>query len=185
MQVRKTIDDLRLSLEHVIAEEELLQIIFRGLETLRQSFLSDRLQFSPTDINFLQSLSSISDNLRKFIELKEELLEVRSLMEFEDLMDRLTHTNEALAGFRVATRVAKEIRELREKLPTLRDHDEAHKTFHRSSRIVDLEQKPPRCSKNHPMVVRDGRHGYFWGCSRYPLCMGRAQLTAEQQHILA
>ena len=116
MEVRQVIDDLRFSLEHITAEDELLGVIADRLTALRQSFSSHRSLFTPTDIEFLKALTGISDHLRTFIELKEELLNVGSLKEYKDIVSRLTHTKGALACFPVAKRVAKEIRELNERL---------------------------------------------------------------------
>ena len=109
-----------------------------------------------------------------------------SLKEYKEVVSRLTQTKDALAGFPVAKRVAKEIRALSEKLPAIRDQDEAQRKFRRSSRIAQLilEQNPRHCPRNHPMVIREGRRGYFWGCSRYPFCEETAQLTAEEEDAL-
>ena len=74
MEVRRVIDDLRFSVEHITAEEELLQVITDQLTALRQSFSSHRPLFTPGDIEFLKTLTGISDYLRAFVELKKELL---------------------------------------------------------------------------------------------------------------
>jgi ssDNA-binding Zn-finger/Zn-ribbon topoisomerase 1 len=78
----------------------------------------------------------------------------------------------------------KEIRELNEKLPTIREQDDANRQFRINTRVLDLEQNPPYCRHNHTMVIRKGRHGYFWGCSRYPFCEEVEQLTREQKDRL-
>jgi hypothetical protein len=64
MQVRQAIDDLRSSLEHITAEDELLRIIADQLTALRQSYPSHLSSFTPRDIEFLKSLGVISDHLR-------------------------------------------------------------------------------------------------------------------------
>jgi hypothetical protein len=184
MEVRQVIDDLRSSLEHVTPEDELLGVIADRLTALRQSFPSHRSLFTPSDIEFLNSLSVISDHLRAFIELKEELLSVGSLKEYEDIVSRLTQAKGALACFPVARRVAKEIRALNERLPAIREQDDAQRQFRFNARILDLEQNPRRCPRNHPMVIREGTHGHFWGCSRYPFCSATAQLTPEENDLL-
>ncbi len=184
MEVRQVIDDLRSSLEHVTPEDELLAVIADRLTALRQSFPSHRSLFTPSDIEFLKSLSVISDHLRAFIELKEELLSVGSLKEYEDIVNRLTHAKGALACFPVGRRVAKEIRALNERLPAIREQDEAQRQFRHNAGILDLEKTPRRCPRNHPMVIREGTHGHFWGCSRYPFCSATAQLTPEENDLL-
>jgi len=184
MEIRQVIDDLRSSLEHVTPEDELLGVIADRLTSLRQSFPSQPVPFTPSDIDFLKSLSVISDHLRAFIELKEELLSVGSLKEYEDIASRLTHAKGGLACFPVARRVAKEIRALNERLPAIRVQDEAQRQFRLNGRILDLEQNPRRCPRSHPMVIREGTHGHFWGCSRYPFCSAMAQLTHEENDLL-
>ena len=141
VEVRKAIDDLRCSLDHLAREEELLQVVSDGLTALRQSFPFHRPLFTPSDIEFLKSLTGISDHLRSFIEMKEELLNVDSLKEYREIVSRLTHTKDALAGFPVTKRVAKEIRDLNERLPAIRDQDETRRKFRLKARILDLEPR--------------------------------------------
>ena len=184
MEVRQTIDDLRYSVEHITAENELWGIIVDRLTALRQVFTSQRRVFTPGDIEFLQSLTGVSDHLRAFADLKEEAVDVGSVKEYEDIVTRLTHTKGALADFPVAKTVAKAMRELDETLPAIQEKDEANRQFRRSGRIHDLEQNPRLCPRNHPMVIRRGKWGNFWGCSRYPFCEKTAQLTREQGDLL-
>jgi hypothetical protein len=184
MEVRQAIDDLRSSLEHITAEDELLGVIADRLTALRQSYPSHRSSFTPSDIEFLKSLGVISDHLRAFIELKEELASVSSLKEYEDIVSRLTRAKGSLACFPVARRIAKEIRGLNERLPAIREQDEAQRQFRLNARILDLQQNPHRCPHHHPMVIREGTHGHFWGCSRYPFCCATAQLTPEENDLL-
>lgn len=184
MEVREAIVDLRSSLGHIIAEDELLGLIADRLTALRQCYPSHRSLFTPSDIEFLKSLGAISDHLRRFIELKEELISVSSLKEYEEIVSRLTHAKDALAGFPVARRVAKEIRGLNERLLAIRQQDEAQLEFRLNARIVDLQQNPRQCPRRHPMVIREGTRGHFWGCSRYPFCCATAQLTPKEHDFL-
>ncbi len=184
MDVQQAIDDLRSSLERVVAEDELFGVIVDRLAFLRRAYASQRSLFTPSDIEFLKSVNVISDHLRAFIELREELLTVGSIDEYEDILRRLTHAKNALASFPVGRRVAKEIRELNERLPAIREHDEARRQFRTDARILELQQNPRYCARNHAMVIRKGSHGYFWGCSRYPFCDETAQLSAEEHDLL-
>jgi len=184
MEVRQVIDDLRFSLENVTPEDTLLGVIADRLTALRQSFPSHRPLFTPADIEFLKSLGVISDQLGKFIELKEELLSVGSLKDYEDIVSRLTRAKGALARFPVGRRVAKEIRALNERLPVIREQDEANRRFRLNSRTLDLEENPRHCPRNHPMTIREGTHGHFWGCSRYPFCSATGQLTTAENDLL-
>lgn len=184
MEVRQAIDDLRSSLNLILSEDELLGRIDVQLPALRQSFPSNRSSFSPSDIEFLKSLAGISDHLRAFIELREELPSVTSLQEYTDLRRRLVRIKGSLAHFPVGKRIAKEIRELNERLPVIRDQDKVRLQSRIDVRIRDLEQNPRRCPRHHPMVIREGTQGYFWGCSRYPSCSATAQLTPRENGLL-
>lgn len=155
------------------SEEELLRAIDDRLITLRQLFRSQKSVFSPGDIEFLKSLASISDQLRSFIQLKEELVDIRTIEDYEALVSRLSEK-----------RVKKEIRELSERLPDIRQQDEANRQIRVNRRIIDLEQNPPRCRYNHVMVIREAQHGFFLGCSRFPFCHLTTQLTPEQMDRL-
>lgn len=184
MEVREAIDDLRSSLEHITAEDELLAVIDVRVPGLRQSYPSHRPLFTPTDIAFLKSLGPVSDHLRAFLELKEELADLNSLEEYEDIVRRLIRVKRGLACFPVAARIAKELRELNERLPAIRQQDEDRRQFRRNARILDLQQNPRRCACSHSMVIREGKRGYFWGCSRYPFCTATKRLTPEEDRLL-
>ena len=185
MEARQHIDDLRDSVEHIADDEKLLAIIDDQLPVLRQLFRSQRSAFTPGDIEFLTSLTGVLDHLRAFADLKEESIDVGSVREYEDIVIRLTQIKSALADIPVGKRVAKAIRELGEKLPAIQQNDEANRQFRRSGRIHVLEHDAPLCLSNHSMVIRIGSRGdSFWGCSRYPFCKNRAQLTPEQRDLL-
>jgi hypothetical protein len=184
MDVRQVIDDLRSSLGHMTAEDQLLDFIDSSLSALRECYPACRSLFSANDIEFLKELILISNHLRAFMDLKEELVSVNSLKEYEEIIGRLGRVKSALANWPVAKRVAREIRELNERLPAIREQDEAQRRFRLGARISDLEQSPRRCRRGHPMVIRHGSNGYFWGCSRYPLCSANAQLTSEENDLL-
>ncbi len=180
MDVQTVIDELRFSLEHTISEQELLLAINERLRALRESFSSQGSLFTPSHIESLKSMAAISDQLRAFIKLREELLDVGTIEDYTSMVRRLIEIKGRLAPFAVCKRVRKEIRELNEKLPTIREQDDAKRQVRVNTRILDLEQAPPHCRRNHAMVIREGRHGYFWGCSRYPFCEEVVQLTPEQ-----
>jgi hypothetical protein len=104
--------------------------------------------------------------------------------EYEDILTRLTHTKSALADLLVGKRVAKAIRELDEKLPSIQARDEANRQFRLGGRIHALEQNPQLCPQGRLMVIRTGARGDFWGCSQFPLCWKTAQLIPEQGDLL-
>lgn len=167
-----------------LAEEELLEIITSNLAMLRQEYSLNRDSFTKDHIDFLKSLTPLSTQLRSFIALKEELSYVNSLKHYTFLMNQLVDIKNALHSFAVCKRVSKEIRELNEKLPQVRQEDEAKQQSRINTRIIDLEQNPRRCPRKHAMAIREGRYGYFWGCSKYPTCQHKQELTPDEKDRL-
>jgi hypothetical protein len=184
MNIQESIDELSFSLEHSLKEEELLDIISNKLTALRQTFSSDKSLFTADHIEFLKKLTPISDRLRSFNELKPELSSVNGLKHYTFLMHQLVDIKTSLRAFAICKRVDKEIRELSEKLPYVREQDAAKQESQLNARILDLEQNPRRCSHKHQMAIREGRYGYFWGCSRYPICQEITQLTPDEKDAL-
>ena len=184
MDVQESIDDIKRALEHVVSEKELLRTIDESLTTLRGCFPSNKSLFTPERIEFLQKAAEISGHLSSFVEIEEELADVSSLKHYTFLMNQLADMKAALAPFPVCKRVRKEMRELNDKLPAIRERDDAKQQFRIDARLREMEQDPPHCGRKHAMVVREGRYGYFWGCSRYPSCQETAQFTPEQRRRL-
>jgi hypothetical protein len=184
MDIQKSIDELRFSLEHSLKEVELLDIIRNKLTALRQTFSSNKALFTVDNVEFLKKLTPISDGLRSFIELEPELSSVNGLKHYTFLMNHLVDIRNSLRAFAICKRVDKEIRELSEKLAYVRLQDAAKQESQLNARILDLEQNPRHCSRKHQMVIREGRYGYFWGCSRYPLCQEITQLTPDEKDAL-
>jgi hypothetical protein len=174
MDVRHAIGELRGLLEQTIREEDLLLGIQKGLPALREAFPTQRDLFAPGDIEFLQSLKPISGHLQAFIALREKLAKSASVEEYEPALKELAPIKEALVRFPVGKRVTAEIRQLHEKLQP-----------GRCARIDKLNQRPPQCKHGHAMMVREGRRGYFWGCSNYPFCEETAELSAQQKDYLS
>jgi hypothetical protein len=123
--VETIIAELKFSLEHVIQEEELHRVITGRLKALRLTFPTHRSLFTPSHIGFLKSLAAVPDQLQSFIELKEELIDVDTIEDYEAIVGRLVEIKGKPAPFAVCKRVTKEIRELNEKLPTIWEQDAA------------------------------------------------------------
>ena len=144
MEVRQAIHDLHFSLEHTIAEDELVGVIADRLPALRKAYPSYRSSFAPDDIDFLKSLGVIWDLLQDFIELKEELASVSDLKEYDEMDSRLTQALGPLAHYPVGRRIAKELRGLKERLPAIREQDEARQQDRRNVRILDFQPRQSR-----------------------------------------
>jgi hypothetical protein len=178
MEVPEAIHELRASLEYLTSEEDLLAVIGRGLASLRAAFAAHREEFSAANIEFLRGLAPISEALRRFVVLKGDLPAVADLVEYESAVNQLVAIRDALAGLPVAGRPAGEIRALSERLPEIRGQEVAQRRFR-------LDAGAPLCRMGHPMFVRQGSRGHFWGCSQFPFCRETVQLTPGQAALLS
>jgi hypothetical protein len=132
----------------------------------------------------LKALAVDSDQLRSFIDLKEELAEVDTPEEYTETINRLVDIKSKLSPSAVRKRVTKEIRELNEKAAFIWEGAGGTRQSRINWRIVELERFPRHCRHKHTMAIRNGRYGYFWGCSQYPSCQEAAQLTPDQKRRL-
>jgi hypothetical protein len=161
MDIQKTIDELKRALDHTISEEEVLEIISGRLAVLRESFRSGAGSFTYHQIEFLKELTPISNHIKSFVDLKGELSDVHTMEDYSRLVSQLSEIKKKLEPFAVAKRVAKEIRELHERLPDIKLQDQTRREFRVQARILELEQDAPRCQHKHPMVVREGPTAIF------------------------
>ena len=83
MEIRQTIENLRASLEQVLSEDDLIEQVEGQLAALRALHPAHRAEFSAADIEFLKALNSVTDQLRAFIALQEELPDIQSAAEWE------------------------------------------------------------------------------------------------------
>lgn len=186
MQVQELIEELRASLSRMTAEDELAGVINAGLANLRESFRADRSQFTPEDIAFLKSLGAVSEQLRAFVDVREELeVDIGSVEEYEELLRRLRALKDGLAGFAVARRVGVTMRELLARLPSVLERDASRQEFRQfraQFRVLDSRKgMARRCPSGHSMVLREGSDGLFWGCSRWPECEATAPLSLDER----
>ena len=87
----------------------------------------------------------------------------------------------ALADYAVAERAIEELEALPAVLPAIQaeeqDEEEARK-----QRV--LREAAP-CPAGHPMSLRRGKRGMFWGCTEYPTCRETRELSADERARLA
>jgi hypothetical protein len=185
VNVQTIIDELKSSLECVTSEEKLFHLIAERVPALRRSFRAQKSLFTPNHIEFLTSVAAVADQLQSFIAIKEELADVGTVEDHKAMVSRLARIKARLGPFAVCRRVMRELRELDEKLPIIRQLNNGKWRVRVDTRIVDLEQQSPRrCERNHAMVIREGPYDYYWGCSRYPFCGDAARLTPGQRSRL-
>jgi hypothetical protein len=126
-----------------------------------------------------EELIHIRDNLRKFIELNDELSDVVDLEHLYFLLDELTSIRAVLKDYAVSKRIEKEIRELNLKVPSYVERKQTERNYELNSRFANLEKNSPKCAYGHDMVIRQGgANSYFWGCNRFPECFSTKQISS-------
>jgi len=186
INVSEVIDELKYLLDHCVAEETLSAKLGDKLTILRQAYLADKTAFVPDHISFLKNLSeNISEQLVLFVELKEELPNIYSVEEYLDVRARLASVRTELNGLAVAQRVGKEIQELDERLPSLKEQEETRLQSKLIGRIYDLERNAPHCSRGHVMVVRKSQGSHFWACSKYPMHEETRSMSPQEKAYLS
>jgi len=123
------------------------------------------------------------------------------LIEFEDCIDELEFLDsrdsaenlfykfnliaEKLKLYKVSKRVEKEARELRGNLSNYPPKEIKEKNEELRKKIVTLQSKAKNCKYcDIPMVIRESDNGYFWGCSNFPDCWSKFQLSNEDIEFL-
>lgn len=181
----ETIEALRGALATYTDERKLLELIDERLSLLRSHYRQFRAEFSDESIQFLKSLAPVQSALREFIEAIEDKDWVHSRDDAQELACRFGELAERLSPHLVAKRAAKETRELLSKaqsLPFLAV-SAGETDFHRRASLLEASRK--KCRKcGAKMVLRESQHGYFWGCSTFPLCFGKQWLSGEESKLL-
>jgi hypothetical protein len=184
MEPQETINDLVQALRDIHAEDTLHGFITSRLEALRALYRHQKKAFSEEQIIFLQHIGQIDKSLMAFIELKEELGDACDVEDYCRLMAELRRIRDDLCGSAVVQRVKKEIRGLSERLPQLQAQFRIMQQTRMRDRLRQIERNAPVCPDGHRMVIRESAQGYFWGCSRFPLCVYTKRLSPEDQEEL-
>jgi hypothetical protein len=183
-QVRLEIAALRGHLGATISEKVLLAETNDRLGRLRAAYPNNRRAFDRDSIQFLKEVRAFSVALAEFVAACEEAQDVASVAECKDLIDRLTRLQRELANAAVSRRIEKEIRELKSRIPVIAASERHSRESRFYARKAELEEKAPRCSRGHAMVIRSVESGMFWGCTQYPFCRNTASLSVEQERLL-
>jgi hypothetical protein len=177
-------------IEHLLAREMDHQKLCAGLEThltqLREEYRRNAKQFTKQQIQFLSSLGTIIQSIQRFAEIQQELDGPLDLKEYKHALQELKKLSSALGPAAVAARVKKEIRQLTERSSEVIQLEESKQNFKMTGRTCDLEDQRPACpnNKHHRLKIREGSHGYFWGCSFYPSCSYSKPLTPAEHALL-
>ena len=180
---RGAIEKLRTFLFSEVSEHRLLATIDSTLQQLRNAYLKDKQQFTDADIGFLQRAGEVRCILESFIDAIDDLEDIYGQSDYLAAFKRLSTIKAGLDGMPVSGRVAKEMRELQERLPELHKR-EAIEELAKLERIKKrISSDAPKCSRRHTMVLREFPR-YFWGCSNYPWCTETRQLSEKHREML-
>ncbi len=187
INVSEVIDELKHLLDNCVAEETLASKLRDNLNILRLAYLQDKSAFALEDISFLKNLSeNITRHLVLFIALKEEELpNIHNLEEHLTVRARFVSIRAELHGLAVSQRVGKEIRELDERLPSLKEQEETRLQSKITGRIYELERDAPHCNRGHAMVVRESHGSHFSGCSKYPMHEETKPMSPKEKACLS
>ena len=151
------------------------------LEDLRLQYRANKNNFTNKNIEILKRISEINYWINEFAEILEGKI-ITDIEEAFNFNEKLYKIYMNLKGLKVSLRVQKELREIEEQYPNLyQDLPEflADKSFQKLlSKIMNNTHFFP---KGHKMVLRDGKYGYFWGCSCFPNCFHTKALTSSEQ----
>lgn len=104
----------------------------------------------------------------------------------DSIMSLLAH--ESLASESVlARRIQKTIREFNEMKPCLPERTRALQGSKLRDSIASLDAAAPECTLRDcgaKMTIREGNGEFFWGCTKFPDCWGKRQLSKNERNKL-
>ncbi|HZQ54400.1 MAG TPA: hypothetical protein VFB14_19515 [Bryobacteraceae bacterium] len=177
MEIETAMGEIRDMLAHTLQEERAYRLLQAWLVILREAYHADRKQFSDQQIEYLKQVRALAIHLRRFIELQEELAGPIGWDEYNQGIQDLTLLEINLAEIAVSKRVKKEKRQLIERQREVMDFEQSKGRAKLTNRILTLEENAGACpkNKNHRLQIRQGKNGYFWGCSAFPSCCWHTQ----------
>lgn len=184
MEPNDTIEKISKNLREIQSEHEIYNLINDSLTYLRKIYRGNKTSFSEEDIKFLKSVVEINDYIHNFIELYSYIDLVSSIESYEDLVKELNEIRDKLSNFAVVVNVKKAIRHLKHRIPDINRLSQVRVEKNISKNISILEKNPPLCYSGHPMVIRKGEYGYFWGCSKFPNCLYTKDRNKREKYNL-
>lgn len=180
---KSIINSLRIVFASEVSENRLVDAIDVSMKMLQATNLQNNDLFSESDANFLQKAGDVKYVLKLFIDTLEDIEDVYDESDYLVVSKKLNAINAALQGMPVAGRVAKEIRQLQERLPDLRKREVIENSANLERVKKRIITESPKCSKGHVMVLREFPQ-YFWGCSNFPWCKETKQLSQNHKKML-
>ena len=185
MSVKEKIENLQQIVQSELNEKKFVEKGNKLLNSLRNSWQTQKNEFTKSDIQLLSKISLSIDAVQEFNDTLEIFPYLEDKEDVDETIGTLYSVIEKIEGYAVTARVQKEIRELlikKSNLPSreLREHD-----LNLSRALNQLNNRNRKCKKcGAKMVIREGNTGYFWGCSTFPNCWGKSRLTNNELSIL-
>jgi hypothetical protein len=180
MTIQTTLQLLQQLMQQEANEQVFVTQSERHLEYLRQCWRHDRHAFRAEDLIFLKNLSTKTKAVQLFLEEQECFADIMTQEDVDDMLGRLYDIVEQVADLYLIGRIHKEIRALIEKKSTLPRQHQQQQHMKRQQVLRSLQATPQTCHLCHaPMVLREGRGEWFWGCSTFPQCWSRKHLPAD------
>lgn len=121
----------------------------------------------------------------EFIEICEDIEDMRTKEEAQDLLRRLEETKVALQGFAVCARVEREYRHLLEALPRLPSGGTDPYGMKLNQKKNQLNRRAPACPAcGERMMVASSQENAWWVCSTFPMCFEKQWMTRDDKEYL-
>lgn len=180
-EIASDIAEIQDALGSFVSERDLLDALKPRLARLRESYKRDPSRFTPSDIDNLRSIQPIISALEDFESFIEEKASDENPQRLSGWIAELRRISLACQGLAIDERIRKEVRELSEI-----ERSRPNQTPALDRVVRGLQREASHCRKcGSKLILREGDHGYFWGCSRFPDCFGKAGLTLDQARKLS
>jgi topoisomerase-like DNA binding C4 zinc finger protein len=182
LEIEAIISEIRNTLAHNLSEEHVYRLTQAWLVILRDAYHCDKKRFADDQIDFLKQVRTAVVHLRRFIDLQEELEGAIGLDEYNEALQELRLLDSKLADTAISRRVKKEIRQLIERRSEVISYEQSRRNTRVTNVLLRLEEKAGSCpnGKNHRLQIRQGKNGYFWGCSAFPSCWYTRPLSRDE-----
>ena len=170
MELESMVAAVRSILTDAANEERAYRLMKAWLVILRDKYHSNPKQFSEEQLEFLKRVRSMMLALQRFMILLEELDDSIDLDEYNQAVQELRLIGEAVGDAAVSRRVRKEIRQLIERRGEVLQYEKSRENARLTDQILKLEETAAPCpwNEHHRLQIRQGKNGYFWGCSEFP-----------------
>ncbi len=183
MSVQAEIDAMEALLRDDHREQTVRTQLTTALRRVNKTFAAHPESVSADQHAALQVVSLKTKTILRFERLADRLQDVDDTDECVALARELDDIATTLSGTAVLLRVQRERRRLVEVQPTLTPGSGRQASAQRAA-ILKLELGARPCSKGHPMAIRSGENGYFWGCSAYPQHSVKWNLSADELNTI-